>query len=61
MISKPKANKIQSQRERFIQAAREVGADEKEETFDRVLRKIASAPPPKTVKKRKSKKTKKSG
>lgn len=48
--------KKQSQRERFIQAAREVGADENEEMFDRVLKKVSSAPPPKTVEKRKTKK-----
>lgn len=40
----------------FKQTARELGTDESEEAFDKVLGKIASAPPPKTVQKRKSKK-----
>lgn len=34
-----------SQRERFMAAARELGADESEEAFDRALRKVGSAPP----------------
>ncbi len=42
-----------SQRERFAKAARELGADESEEAFDKLLKRIAKAPPPKTVQKRK--------
>jgi hypothetical protein len=45
-----------TQRERFIEAARELGLPEDEEAFDRALKKIASAPPPETVEKRKTKK-----
>lgn len=37
----------------FQKTARELGTDESEEAFDKVLGKIASAPPPKTVQKRK--------
>jgi hypothetical protein len=55
-MAKTSKTKKPSQRERFIQAAHEVGADEKEETFDRVLKKVASAPPSKDSEKRKSKK-----
>jgi len=29
----------------FVQAARDLGTDESEESFDRTLRKVASAPP----------------
>ena len=35
----------------FVKAARELGTDESEEAFNKVLGKIASAPPPKTVQK----------
>jgi hypothetical protein len=35
----------QDQYKRFIEAARELGADTSEEAFDRALRKVASAPP----------------
>jgi hypothetical protein len=37
----------------FVKAARELGTDESEEAFDKLLKRIASAPPPKTVLKRK--------
>jgi hypothetical protein len=37
----------------FIKAARELGTDENADAFDKVLKKIASAPPPKSVQKRK--------
>lgn len=37
----------------FVKAARELGTDESEATFDKMLGKIAKAPPPKTVQKRK--------
>jgi hypothetical protein len=34
-----------SQRQRFIEAARELGCDESEEAFAEVVRQVASAPP----------------
>ena len=37
----------------FVEAARALGADESVEAFDKVLRRIAKAPPPKSVQKRK--------
>ena len=37
----------------FVKAARELGVDESEEAFDSVLKRIAKAPPPKSVQKRK--------
>jgi hypothetical protein len=40
-VKKPAA----TQREKFIEAARELGTDDSEAAFDRVLRKVASAPP----------------
>lgn len=45
--------KDKSQRERFIEAARDLGCDEDEEAFDKALRKIASEKPPASVQKRK--------
>lgn len=42
------------QRERFIDAARELGCDEDEAAFKERLKKLVSAPPPKSVQKRKS-------
>jgi hypothetical protein len=33
------------QYERFLQTARQLGCDEDEETFQRALRKVATAPP----------------
>ena len=39
----------------FKEAARELGCDDDEKTFDKVLKKISSAPPPKSVQKRKAK------
>jgi hypothetical protein len=44
------------QHKRFVEKARELGCDESEEAFDQALGKIAKAPPPKTVQKRKAKK-----
>ena len=38
----------------FVKAARELGTDESEEAFDKVLKRVASAPPPKSVQKRKT-------
>jgi hypothetical protein len=43
------------QHQDFVKAARELGADESEEAFDKVLKRIASAPPPKSVHRRKHK------
>jgi hypothetical protein len=40
---------------RFKDAARDLGCDDNEDTFDRALKKIVSAPPPKSVQKRKTK------
>ena len=37
----------------FIEAARELGSDESDEAFDKVLKRVAKAPPPKSVQKRK--------
>jgi hypothetical protein len=47
------------QHSEFVKAAREIGTDESEDAFDKMLGKIASAPPPKTVQKRKRKPKKK--
>jgi len=44
----------------FVKAARELGVDESEEAFDKVLKRVASAPPPKSVQKRKKAKNSKS-
>lgn len=41
---------------KFVEAARELGCAEDGDSFDETLKKIASAPPPKTIKKRKTKK-----
>lgn len=38
------------QSKRFIEAAREAGCDEDPDAFDKALRKVASAPPPKKPK-----------
>jgi hypothetical protein len=57
----PKANKKLSPAEQlkaFQKAARELGCDDDEKAFDKVLKKIASAPPPKSVEQRKVKKPK---
>jgi len=43
----------------FVKAARELGTDESADAFDKVLKKIASAPPPDTVQERKKRKKKK--
>jgi hypothetical protein len=45
----------EDQHAEFVKAARELGTDESEEAFDKMLDKIAKAPPPKTVQKRKRK------
>ena len=59
-MSKTK-NPVAHQHKLFKQAARELGCDESEEAFDKVLRKVASAPPPKSVQKRKKKPARKTG
>ncbi len=48
--------RTESQRSRFIETARELGCDEDEAVFDEALGKVASSPPPKSVKQRKTKK-----
>lgn len=48
------ASKKSDQSKRFIEAARDIGASEDADVFDRVLGKIAKAPPPKSVQKRKA-------
>lgn len=48
--------KPKTQAEKFTEAARKLGCPEDEDAFDDTLKKIASAPPPKTIKKRKTKK-----
>ena len=56
-----KSPKHADQHREFIKAARELGTDETEEAFDKVLKRVASAPPPKSVQKRKVQKLKKPG
>ena len=56
MSKKPQSK---PQHQEFVKAARELGCDEDEATFDKVLKKIASAPPPKSVQKRKKRPAKK--
>lgn len=51
MGTKPK-----TQAQKFSEAARKLECPEDEGAFDATLKIIASAPPPKTVKKRKTKK-----
>ena len=47
-MPKPKVSKqVTPQSKRFIEAARELGCDEDEATFDRTLKAMASVPPPK--------------
>ncbi|MDK2741313.1 MAG: hypothetical protein NDI90_00225 [Nitrospira sp. BO4] len=45
-----------SQSSRFAETARSLGCDDDEEAFDAKLKAIASAPPPKPLKKSKTKK-----
>ena len=45
MNSEPNRSQKKSQSEKFKQAAREIGADESEEAFDKALKRIATAPP----------------
>jgi hypothetical protein len=48
----PKAPSSEQHRD-LVKAARDLGVDESEEAFDKALRRVASAPPPKPVQKRK--------
>lgn len=43
------------QHREFVKAARELGCDEDPAAFDKLLKRIASAPPPLSVQKRKKK------
>lgn len=56
--SKQSKPQERDQRAQFIEAAREVGANENEAAFDKALKKVASAPPPKSVKKKTAKRAK---
>ena len=49
----PKKSEPSEQHADFVKVARELGTDESADAFDNVLKKIAKAPPPKTVQKRK--------
>lgn len=51
---KPTSDEGKSQRQKFIEAAREHGADGTEDAFRSALRKIATAPAPKPKKAGKS-------
>jgi hypothetical protein len=55
-MRKPSAPRVRSQHEAFAQAARELGCDDDEEAFEKRLKAVASAPPPKPAKKSKTKK-----
>ena len=46
--------KESDQHRAFVKAARELGTDESEEVFDRMLGKLSKAPPPETVQQRKA-------
>lgn len=46
----PKRELSESQIEKFREAARELETDEREDAFDRIVKKIAKAPPPKEEK-----------
>jgi len=47
MAAKPREQAPKSQVERFKETAREVETDDREETFDRALKRIAKAAPEK--------------
>jgi hypothetical protein len=53
--TKPTAPDNRTQRQKFIDAAREHGADGDEDTFRNALRKVATAPVPKDKAAKKSK------
>ncbi|MER8864788.1 hypothetical protein NKI19_13890 [Mesorhizobium sp. M0751] len=46
-MPKEKPPEAKEQIEKFREAARELETDQSEEAFDRVLKKVAKAPPPK--------------
>jgi hypothetical protein len=52
MAKSPKISPAEQHRE-FVKAARELGTDESPDAFDKMLKRVASAPPPKSVQKRK--------
>ncbi|MBZ9660395.1 hypothetical protein LB523_15180 [Mesorhizobium sp. ESP-6-4] len=52
-MAKNSAKSVKTQREKFEDAARELGTDDSEERFDRVLKKVAKSPPPKDEKQKK--------
>jgi len=54
---KTKKSESESQAEKFAAAARELGCSDDESAFDKTLKKVATAPSPKSLKKRKKKKT----
>jgi hypothetical protein len=54
-MSESKKSREGTQKQRFIDKARELGCDEDEVAFEERLRKIAKAPPPKPESKRKAK------
>lgn len=54
-MGKPIGRKV-TQQDRFVEAAREAGCDEDPDAFDKALKKVASAPPPRPAKKPKAKK-----
>lgn len=57
MTSLAKKNSQQSQqRDKFVEAARALGCDDSEEAFNKKLKAVASAPPPKDAPKKKVKK-----
>ena len=43
--AKPKTTKTKSQRHRFVEAAREIGADEDEAAFDKKLKRLTAVKP----------------
>ena len=49
-----KTKPAEDQHDEFVKAARKLGVDESEDAFDKVLKRIAKAPPPKSVRKRKA-------
>jgi hypothetical protein len=59
-VAKRKGSDTDQHRE-FVKAARELGVDESEEAFDKVLKRVAKAPPPRSVQKRKPGRSRKPG
>ncbi len=48
--------KLSAQSLKFVETAKQIGCSDDDAAFDGALKKIASAPPPKSVEKRKTKK-----